>query len=93
MTAETKETKSPMSRAEIKRPIKFPIKDVVPVKGNKIKNPTEIEFPTLEDLEMDVPLLNEHMEQHRIAPEDESMFEVECLKHCNPSLAITSLGL
>lgn len=83
MTAEMKETK---------KPIKFPIKSLPPLRG-KVDNPMDIEFPTLEDLEMDVPLINEHMEQFRIAPEDESTFEVDCLECFTPSLVSTSLAL
>jgi hypothetical protein len=55
--------------------------------------PMDMDFPTLDELEMDVPILNEHMSQMRNHPEDDSDWDMQCLKHVSPSLGLRSLEL
>lgn len=55
--------------------------------------PPGMDFPTLDELEMDVPLLNAHMDQLRVAPEDDSELDVQYLEHFNPSFSMTGISL
>ena len=60
--------------------------------GRKVRL-VDLEFPTLDDMEMDVPFLGSHVRGERGSPEDESDVEMQCLIHCNPTLAVSSLSL
>jgi hypothetical protein len=48
-----------------------------------------MDFPTLDELEMDVPILNSHMGQARLAPEDDENLEMQYMLHFDPTIQHT----
>ncbi len=49
----------------------------------------DIDFPTLDELEMDCPILNAHMAQMRVSPEDDENLEMQYMLHFDPCLSRT----
>lgn len=56
------------------------------IKAKEARSLLNMDFPTLDELEMDIPILNAHMRQARVAPEDEEEIEVQCMLHFDPSV-------
>lgn len=55
--------------------------------------PADMDFPTLEEMEMDAPLTGLHMLEERELPEDDSNLDMDCLRLVNPTLSVSSLSL
>ena len=55
--------------------------------------PADMDFPTLDDMEMDVPFLGVHLDAEREFPEDESDLDMQYLMHVSPTLAVSSLSV
>lgn len=58
------------------------------IKAREARSLMEMDFPTLDELEMDVPLLDSHMRQVRVAPEDDADLEMQCMLHFDPSVTM-----
>lgn len=55
--------------------------------------PKNMEFPLLDDMDMDVPLFGDYVFSQGDFPEDDSDVDMQCLLHINPSLGMSSLSL
>jgi len=54
--------------------------------------PENMDFPTLDDLVGDVPLMDASMRQIDVSEEDENL-DMQYLMHVAPNLSMTALGL
>lgn len=54
----------------------------------------DMEFPTLDEMEMEVPVLEQVFRQQRVSnPEYEDNVDLQCLRGMWPSLSVTALNL
>lgn len=50
-------------------------------KKNEDASLLNMEFPTLEEMEMDVPILNAKLQQARVAPDDDENLEMQFMTY------------